>query len=67
MAPLAQSIRHVGGVSSFGYSGTIVHAALDSVRGRNGIYDVTVINQDNKKIAEFRGMSRAINGNLFQE
>ena len=38
-----------------------------SLSGRNGIYDVTVINQDNKKIAEFRGMSRAINGNLFQE
>ena len=38
-----------------------------SLSGRNGIYDVTVINQDNKKIAEFRGMSRAINGNLFLE
>jgi len=38
-----------------------------SLSGRNGIYDVTVTNQDNKIIAEFRGMSRAINGNLFQE
>jgi acyl-CoA thioesterase len=43
------------------------HAREVSLSGRNGIYDVTVINQDNKKIAEFRGMSRAINGNLFQE
>ena len=43
------------------------HAREVSLSRRNGIYDVTVINQDNKKIAEFRGMSRAIKGNLFQE
>ncbi|MGI9369271.1 MAG: hydroxyphenylacetyl-CoA thioesterase PaaI [Ruegeria sp.] len=38
-----------------------------SLTGRSGIYDVTVTNQDNQKIAEFRGFSRAINGNLFDE
>ena len=43
------------------------HAHEVSLSRRNGIYDVTVINLDNKKIAEFRGMSRAIKGNLFQE
>lgn len=35
--------------------------------GRSGIYDVTVTNQDGKIIAEFRGMSRAIKGQLFEE
>jgi len=38
-----------------------------SLSGRNGIYDVTVTNQDGAVIAEFRGMSRAINGQLFDE
>ncbi|PIE13004.1 MAG: phenylacetic acid degradation protein PaaD [Rhodobacterales bacterium] len=38
-----------------------------SLTGRSGIYDVTVTNQDNVLIAEFRGMSRAIKGTLFDE
>ena len=38
-----------------------------SLTGRNGIYDVTVSNQNGTKIAEFRGYSRAIKGQLFQE
>jgi acyl-CoA thioesterase len=38
-----------------------------SLAGRNGIYDVTVSNQNGTKIAEFRGYSRAIKGQLFQE
>ncbi|AUQ71447.1 hydroxyphenylacetyl-CoA thioesterase PaaI [Phaeobacter inhibens] len=38
-----------------------------SLTGRSGIYDVTVINQDSQKIAEFRGFSRAIKGQLFDE
>ena len=43
------------------------HAREISLRGRSGIYDVTVTNQNNTTIAEFRGMSRAIKGKLFQE
>ncbi|PIV73498.1 MAG: phenylacetic acid degradation protein PaaD [Rhodobacteraceae bacterium CG17_big_fil_post_rev_8_21_14_2_50_65_11] len=35
--------------------------------GRNGIYDVTVTNQNGTVIAEFRGQSRAIRGQLFEE
>ena len=35
--------------------------------GRSGIYDVTVINQHDQVIAEFRGCSRAIKGQLFDE
>lgn len=35
--------------------------------GRNGIYDVTVTNQHGTVIAEFRGQSRAIKGQLFEE
>ena len=38
-----------------------------SLTGRNGIYDVKVTKQDGTMIAEFRGMSRAINGQLFDE
>lgn len=38
-----------------------------SLTGRSGITDVTVTNQDNKKIAVFRGASRAIKGQLFAE
>ena len=38
-----------------------------SLSGKNGIYDVTVTNQDGSIIAEFRGCSRAIRGQLFEE
>jgi len=35
--------------------------------GRSGIYDVSIVNQDKIKIAEFRGLSRSIKGQLFEE
>lgn len=38
-----------------------------SLSGRSGITDVTVTNQDGATIAEFRGASRAIKGQLFSE
>ncbi len=38
-----------------------------SLTGRSGIYDVKVTNQDGRGIAEFRGMSRAIRGHIFDE
>jgi acyl-CoA thioesterase len=38
-----------------------------SLTGRSGIYDVQVRNQNNQTIAEFRGLSRAISGTLFDE
>lgn len=38
-----------------------------SLAGRSGIYDVCVTNQDGAKIAEMRGLSRAIKGQLFDE
>jgi acyl-CoA thioesterase len=38
-----------------------------SLTGRSGIYDVRVSNQDGATIAEMRGMSRAIRGQLFDE
>lgn len=38
-----------------------------SLTGRSGIYDVRVINQNDAVIAEFRGMSRAVRGQLFDE
>ncbi|WP_068086640.1 hydroxyphenylacetyl-CoA thioesterase PaaI [Polycladidibacter stylochi] len=38
-----------------------------SKTGRSGITDVSVCNQDGIKIAEFRGFSRVIKGQHFQE
>lgn len=38
-----------------------------TLQGRNGIYDVSVHNQDATLIAQFRGHSRAIKGQLFDE
>ncbi len=38
-----------------------------SMTGRSGIYDVTVTNQTGQVIAEFRGLSRMIKGQLFDE
>ncbi|WP_170474052.1 hydroxyphenylacetyl-CoA thioesterase PaaI [Ruegeria arenilitoris] len=43
------------------------HAVELNLTGRSGIYDVTVINQDNLKIAEFRGFSRALGNPVFEE
>lgn len=45
----------------------IAQAREVSLTGRSGIYDVTVTNHKGHKIAEFRGFSRAINGQLFEE
>lgn len=36
-------------------------------RGRSGIYDVEILNQDDTRIAIFRGYSRQIKGQLFEE
>ncbi len=38
-----------------------------SLNGRNGIYDVKVTNPEGNTVAEFRGFSRAIKGQHFQE
>ena len=38
-----------------------------SLTGRSGIYDVRVHNQEGTLIAEMRGLSRAIKGQLFDE
>jgi len=35
--------------------------------GRSGIYDVRVVNKHGKTVAEFRGHSRTIQGQLFSE
>ena len=42
-------------------------ATETAIAGRSGIYDVSVTNQDNNVIAEFRGISRAIGGQNFDE
>ncbi|MEQ9260985.1 MAG: hydroxyphenylacetyl-CoA thioesterase PaaI [Roseovarius sp.] len=38
-----------------------------SLTGRSGLYDIRVTNQEGAVIAEMRGMSRAIRGQLFDE
>ncbi|EBA16830.1 phenylacetic acid degradation protein PaaD [Roseobacter sp. SK209-2-6] len=45
----------------------IAKAEEVSLTGRSGIYDVTVENQTGQMIAAFRGLSRAIKGQLFEE
>ena len=45
----------------------IAVASEISLAGRSGIYDVTVTNQNEKVVAEFRGISRAIKGHIFDE
>lgn len=41
---------------------------VERTRGkRSGIYDVSVTNQDGKRVAEFRGKSAQINGQLVEE
>ena len=35
--------------------------------GRSGIYDVSVFNEKKQRIAEFRGLSRIIGGQNFEE
>ena len=52
-----------------GQLGDVLTASAEevSLRGRSGIYDVTVARQTGEVIAEFRGMSRAIGGQLFEE
>jgi acyl-CoA thioesterase len=37
------------------------------LRGRSGIYDVAVTDQNGETIAQFRGQSRAIKGSVFEE
>ena len=38
-----------------------------SLIGRSGIYDVRVSNQNGETVAEFRGTSRAVRGQFFEE
>ncbi len=45
----------------------IARATEVSLTGRSGIYDVAVENQNGEMIAAFRGLSRAIKGQLFDE
>ena len=42
--------------------------ALETSRsGRSGIYDVTVTGEDGRKVAVFRGLSRTVKGQHFEE
>ncbi len=42
-------------------------ATETAVAGRSGVYDVRITNQDGMTVAEFRGMSRAVGGQNFDE
>ncbi len=52
-----------------GQAGDVLTATAQEValQGRSGIYDVTVTNQDGQTVAEFRGGSRTLRGQLFKE
>ena len=43
------------------------HAAGRAVYGRNGIFDVTVTNDQGVRVAEFRGYSRTVGGEWVNE
>lgn len=43
------------------------HAREVSLTGRSGIYDVTVTGEDGRQVALFRGLSRQIKGQHFEE
>ena len=45
----------------------IAKAREISRTGRSGVYDVTVYNKENQKVAEFRGLSRIVGGQIFKE
>ena len=45
----------------------IAEAKEISLNGKNGIYDVSVRNQHKKTVAEMRGMSRSIRGQVFKD
>ncbi len=49
--------------------GDVLSAAAREVTraGRNGLYDVTIHNQDGVRIAEFRGQSRTVKGTWLPE
>ncbi len=51
------------------YEGDVLtaHAVERSRAGRSGIYDVRITNQNGELIAEFRGGSRVIRGQHFEE
>ncbi|WP_111732569.1 hydroxyphenylacetyl-CoA thioesterase PaaI [Roseovarius amoyensis] len=51
---------HAGGVLS-------ASAGETSLNGRSGVYDVTVTDQTGRRIALFRGLSRAVRGTVFDE
>lgn len=43
------------------------HAVEVSRTGRSGVYDVTVVGEDGRTVALFRGLSRSIKGQHFLE
>lgn len=43
------------------------HAQEAATTGRSGVYDVTVTTADGRRIALFRGLSRSIKGQHFEE
>lgn len=45
----------------------IAHAIESARTGRSGVYDVTVTGGDGRKVALFRGLSRTIKGQHFEE
>lgn len=51
------------------FSGDTLYATGREVskQGRNGIYDITIFNQKDEKIVEFRGFSRTIAGSLLSQ
>lgn len=45
----------------------VAEARESAMAGRSGVYDITVTGGDGRKVALFRGLSRIINGQHFEE
>ncbi|MCX7558053.1 hydroxyphenylacetyl-CoA thioesterase PaaI [Sulfitobacter sp. F26204] len=52
-----------------GQAGEVLTATACEVSrtGRSGVYDVTVTGEDGRSIAQFRGLSRTVKGQHFEE
>lgn len=65
------AVSHVSNITNIApsFEGDVLTARAVEVSraGRNGIYDVTVRNQNSHVVAEFRGHCRTVKGQHFEE
>ena len=65
VTPVAQSASIVFLDSSTAGERLVAEAKEKSLKGRSGVYAVTVFGADGRVVAEFQGASRAVGGNVI--